>query len=1222
MQKSSLRLASSAFLSALVCGFLPAAAQKILTLETTHYRVGYEKRHEQLAGEVLKVAEAVWPTLAKAYDGYNHFQRIDIWITDNEDEANGHAFYNFSQVEIFAPHIDWVMRNRQLWVRNVVTHELAHIFSLRRAAFLSPVDAVELYGSTYNYADKVNYSFHFPWIPLVAPTWYVEGIAQFEAYMNDNDSWDSQRDMVLRDAYLTGTLPTLDFIEMFESDEDGTQSERCYNTGYAFLIYLKDRFGADKVRDLARPKPLANFSWSVYQAFGRDLTDLFEDFKRSLADRYADFKDIAPDPVADKDMVGSYQQNLAFSPDGKYMAWLGNAENRRYPLNWIYWKPVDGGRTIQSSHPVDKPATPPIPASPAPSPTPGPGPDPVPDPRQDGFFPGGGPLGYTPGAAPRLRFANPVQALGKGYGPRAVGPARFGASATGYVREKESLPHARRSEEFGSAGLEFNHDNTRLLTTRRGEYAQFTDIWEYEFRADKSEDDKWHRLTWEERAVYPSYHPAKNLIVYSRKKNGSSNLALLDSTGRTWQLTNFSNGEQVYNPRFTPKGDSIYFTLGILDKEAIVSISADAAGFNPFLALKDSALFPDTLLLAKNRKINFVTPMKAGAFRHLRFENDTLFWSSNALDTGYSVYDVYARLPGDSAIYRATRVAGQAMEPLAHDGSLYYQGYRKQQFRIFRRPLALTRTDAALGHATDTLPLVKPKKEDFTKVFETGEMRGAGLALDITPFLSVQPTFISGDRSYTDLALGLNVAFGEAGGGWSQSVSGAVTKRSRLDAPLNYQFSYSGYLGYGSYRHTTDSWSPSLYYSLYHDVVESNTEDVLVGGFRQGVDTVSYVDREFNYASWKRYAASAVMPLPYNFQAGGSYFKQELTLDFAQSVRLVNLTAPDTQYIDNPRSNFLRDAPQHRNFEANLGWGWSKGMLGTFLPTGGGLWGQVRRYWATYSGKAAAVDSLTLIERSLQGKPTPQAALTQQEFDPWTVDAGGSGIVSIGRHLSLFANVEGGAFLNRFPTVATPANLTFNATTNGYDTTITRELEPSLWVISYRLGYYRMSGYPYNFTYRGRDIMEGSAYTFGQAGVQIPLKTGFFLPGWPTTSWKQIMLTGLGEWGTTLSTRPNHLYRSLVDGEQYLLLDYGARLAFNFRLYHQLPFSVFGQVFFPWNNLKAAHLYWYDYGHTGAPKANGDPGEEQLANDAADRKRYIDQVKQPRFFVGFNLGIF
>jgi hypothetical protein len=1212
---------------------VPAHADKMSTLETPHYRVAFEKKHQQLAGEVLKVAESVWPTLCKAYECYDRYQRITIQITDDGDDANGFAIYNFSRVMIFAPHMDWVMRNRQLWIQNVVTHELAHVFSLRRAAWLSPFDAVELYGSTYNYTDKVNYSFQYPWVPLVAPTWYVEGIAQFEAYMNGNDSWDSQRDMVVRDAYLTGTLPTLDFIETFEPDEDWTQAERCYNTGYAFLIYLKDRFGADKVRALAKPKPLFNFSWSVREAFGRDLTELFEDFKRSLAAKYIDYKEFPVDSLADKDMVGGYQQNLAFSPDGKYMAWLGNAANRRYPLNWIYWKPVAGGSAGKSDKPKDKPAAAPAAPSPGPAPEPAPlpSPPPVPAPDRDGFLPGQGPMGGIPGVLPPMRAPNPTLAMMKRAGFRStLHGMREAPIAGGRVAE---LPApARRSDEYGSAGLEFNRTGDRLLTARQGEDAQFTDLWEYEYRANKGESEKWHRLTWEERAAYPSYHPEKALIAYSRKQNGSSNLAVLDSTGRTLQLTNFSSGEQVYNPRFTPKGDSIYFTLGMGDKEAIVSINADAPGFNPFMALKDSTVFPDSLPVAKGQKLSFVIDWRQGALRNLRFAGDTLFFASNSEDSSFSVYDVYARIPGDSALYRATHVAGQATEPLVRGDTLYYQGFRKQQFRIFKQPLSLSRTSRLLGPARDTVPAPKPKKIEYEKIFESGEYGGTHVAADITPYLAVEPVFLSANQSYTDFVLGLNVALGEAYGSVYQAFSGAITKRTRLDSPLNYQFQYMGALSGSPIRHTSFSWDPGIYYSVYHDIVGINRPQSVhirdiypVTGDSARLDVTGFDNTLFS-----RWAASAEAPLPtafrifdapYYMSFGASYWQEFITEDVRQVVSIRDI-AKDT-LIDTSHfvQNTLRDASDHRHYESHLSLGWSKGMLGTFLPTGGGLYATVHKYWATYAKDFIPLDSINAIRLATANKPVPGYVPLQAEYDPWSVEGGVGGIVSIGRLLSVFANTEAGMFLNRFPTVRDTVHR------GPTDTIQADQPEPGLWVMSYRLGYYRMSGYPYNFNYRGRDIMEGSFYTFGQAGLQIPIKIGAFLPGLPTTSLKQLMLTGLGEWGTTLLAAPNDVYDSLYYDQYHLLLDVGARLSANFKLYHQWPFTVYAQVFMPINNLKAANLYSSDYPIQDR-RIVRDAATSQLrpeSNDELDwrsRKAYIDIVKQPRFYLGFNLGLF
>ena len=1181
MRKTPFRLAPTLFLFALVLGFQSASAQKLLTLETPHYRVAFEKKYSQLGGEVLKVAESVWPTLAKAYDSYDRYQRIDIIITDDADDANGFAIYNFSHVAIFAPHMDWVMRNRQMWIQNVVTHELAHIFSLRRAAYLSPVDEVNIYGSTYNYADRINYSFQLPWVPLVAPTWYVEGIAQFEAAQNGNDSWDSQRDMVVRDAYLTGTLPDLDFIETFEYDEDWTQAERCYNTGFAFLLYLKDRFGVDKVRALAKPKPIFNFSYSVEKAFGRDLPNLFNDFKKSLADRYADFKDIPRDSLADKEMRGGYQQDLAFSSDGRYMAWLGNDEDRRAPMNWIFWKEIGKDKVSKSEKPIDSQT--PGAATPAPKPKAMP----------SGLKPEYGPMdGFL-----RPRPGNPTMNLARNQLPDIQAKSAHG------IHSSQTLPQPEieRSREPGSSGLEFNHNNTRLLTTRQDRYATYTDIWEYQFRSPLDEEDKWHRLTWEERAAYPSYHPTKGLIVYSRKKAGSSNLAVLDSSGRTVQLTNFSNGEQVYNPRYTPKGDSIYFTLGILDKEAIVSISADAPAFDPFLVLKDSTVFPDSVNLGKAQKLAFITPLRRGGIRNLRFSNDSLFWSANTDD---SVYNIFAKIPGDSAVYRATHVAGQALEALPHSGTLYYQGFRRQRFQLFQQPLVLTRTNDILRTSTDSIPTTKPKKEDYSKVFESGEYGGSKAALDITPYLAVQPQFISGNKSYTDLALGLSVTLGEAYGSWMQSLSAAITKRADLDNPLNYQISYSGSISSDPIRHTSLVWPVDLYYSIYHDVVQSNDVYVDRGGFIQGVDSISGKSITNLYSNFSRDAIYAASPLPYNFILDANFFRQLINQDFSQTVSFLNNTTGVTNVQSQPRVTLLSEAPQHSHVNTGLTWYWSKGARGTYLPSGGGLYVTMHKWWAKYeTGAFAPLDSNNFLRLSQKGEVVPAGVLPQAQYQPWSLDYGMSGVWSLGRSFSLFANGEVGAFLNRTPTKKAIANI------SGTDTTFVDELEAGLWAMTYRIGYYRLGGYPYNFVYRGRDIMEGSSFTFGQYGIQIPIKTGAFLPGLPTTSFKQFLITGVGEWGTTLVTSPDKIYQSIEKGKHYLLLDFGLRVSMNFHLYHQLPFTIFAQVFQPYNQLTATNLFDGDY-----PKGT--------SSDGVNRVRYINQVKDPRFFVGFNLGTF
>lgn len=1188
MQKPTLRPLSLLGFVLLVLGLQTGFAQKWVTLENTHYRVMYQKPYTQLAGEVLKIAETVWPTLAKAYDAYDRYQRIDILITDDGDDANGFAIYTSSRIAIFAPHMDWVMRNRQNWLGNVVTHELAHVFSLRRAANLSPFDEVDVYGATYDYGSHINYAFHLPWVPLIAPTWYVEGIAQFEAAQNGNDSWDSQRDMVLRDAYLTGTLPTLDFIETFDYDADWTQAERTYNTGFAFLLYLKDRYGVDKVRALAVPKPLFNFSYSVERAFGKPLPDLFEDFRRSLVNRYGDYKGLASEHLADPDMVGGYQQNLAFSSDGRYMAWLGNDEDRRYPLNWIYWKEIGGAAASKTKKPEMEPAKP-APAAPAPKKE-----------KVDA------PEGYAPPGAAMLGFqlgraANPALAIGRRNLPPSLFAPRADVKAPQRVVES---PDVSRSDELGSAGLEFNPDNTRLLTTRGGDNSVFTDIWEYDFKGRGSEDDKWHRLTWEERAAYPSYHPTKKLIVFTRKFGGSTNIAVLDSTGKTSRLTNFSNGEQVYNPRYTPSGDSIYFTIALVEKEAIAAISSDAQPFDTFGSLKDSALYPDSLSLAKGQKFTFITPLRKGAVRNVRFVGDTLMWSSNIED---SVYNVYMRLPKDNAVYRATKVPGQALEPITRGGELFYQGYRRQRFQIFRQPLALTKTEATFARPTDSLLTVKPKKEDYTKAFETGEATGTKVALEITPYLALQPQFLSNNQSYTDVALGLNVGLGEGYGNWMQGFSAAVSKRWDYSTPLSYQFGYSGFIAEQPIAHTTFTWPVDFYYSYFHGSL--NYDNSLT--FPNSATSSTTVDFHDSYS---RDIFDGVIPLPYltnrphhQIWLDGQFWRETLN----EEIRFQDdSTAPNGAHFtaQSPRISYLRDAPDHKHTNAGLNWWYGRSMIGTYLPTGFSLALDIHKWWVTYDTSLFSMDSSHAISLSLEGKPVPSVVLQQDQYDPWSVGGSLAGAWSWRNHLTLFANGEAGAYLNNFPTAYDVGEI------SGADTTYVQNAAGGMWPMVYRLGFYRMSGYPYSFVYRGRDIMEGSSFGFGQAGISVPLRLGAFLPGLPLTSFKQFMLTGLAEAGTTLLTAPDRIFDDLANDKFYLLVDFGVRLSANFRLYHEIPFTVFGQVFVPYNELEASKLMGGDY---------KDPRENlPAAEDEALRNDYIKLVKDPRFFVGFELGIF
>ncbi len=1152
-----------------------ARAEKPLVLESAHYRVHYEKKYEAVAGEVIRQAEAVWPTLAKAYDAYGNYQVIDIYVKDQGDYANGYAIYNFSTVSIYVPHLNWVMRGRANWIGNVITHELSHVFSLREKARLWIFDDFTLGFHTFN--RKVNWNFLLPWVPLPAPNWWIEGIAQFEAAEAGQDAWDSQRDMIIRDAFLTGTLPTLGEIETY--DGDWLQGERVYNTGFCFLRYLRDRNGLETVRQLAVPKPFFHFGGAVQEVFGKSLSDLYEEWKKSLADRYADYRSFPRDTLLDPDIDGTFSQNLAFSPDGRFMAWLGNGD-RDYALNWIYWKELGSSGVRHSARPA-----------------------------KESFFKdpniavSSGQETPNPGfKLPFMGFGvNPLLRLPRPSVPRL--PARI-----------TDPPFTGRSEEISSAGLEFSHDGKRLLTTRSDRYSSYNDIWEYEFLSKKSEEEKWHRLTWNIRATSASYHPTGSSIVFSQFKDGSSNVSVLDSAGRIRQLTNFREGQQVYHPRYTPKGDSIYFALGVGKNEAIVAIAAESQGYDPFATLDDSAKFPDTLYAAKGQRVRFLTPLNPSGYRDLRFAGDTLIFSNNGSG---GVYNVYARLLHDTTLYRLTQNRTQALEPLLRNGTLYYQGYERQHFRIFRQTARLDSV-GPWPKASDTLTVARPKAKDYSKVLETGEPGERKVAWTISPFLDVAPQFLD-DTTLSDLNLdlGLRVDLGPLSGGLSQSLFGYVAKRTDFSTPMDYGAAYEGNWSGIPAWHQRFSWTPNLGYGLERDVRHLNYNFLDQGLFISNVGATLLrgtlrTQIRLNYRDDMVYGYTDLPMSGHSLWGGylqtfwyGRYWNRNITEDATQSFDLLDTTNNKRQ--TGSQDFHVMDASVHWHLFQTVALQWYTMAYATPLPRYFGFFADLGQWWARYALDAVPTDSISRAMMIQQSTPVVESQLPKSDFTPWQTNWGWFWSWSEGENFQISFVHQVGFFTHKFPTV------TDTVAVDSFSNAFVDNPRPNLWVMSYRLGLGMMPAYPYNFFYRGHDILQGTAMSWAHLQMDFPVKIRKFIdyPS-PFSSLNKLQLSLMGDAGTTLNRTPDQLVHSLENGEHHLLLDYGAKLSLTFLMYHWLPMELYFMTFMPYNQLRAGRLYYSDFGYNPASQKT----------EADQRREYLDYVKQRRYYVGLTIGGF
>ena len=62
----------------------------------------------------------------------------------------------------------------------------------------------------------------------------------------DWDTWDSHRDMILRDRVIFGKMMTFNEINTF--GKKGIGNESTYNTGFAFANYIANRFSSESLK--------------------------------------------------------------------------------------------------------------------------------------------------------------------------------------------------------------------------------------------------------------------------------------------------------------------------------------------------------------------------------------------------------------------------------------------------------------------------------------------------------------------------------------------------------------------------------------------------------------------------------------------------------------------------------------------------------------------------------------------------------------------------------------------------------------------------------------------------------------------------------------------------------------------------------------------------------------------------------------------------------------
>ncbi|MFL3007123.1 MAG: hypothetical protein ACJZ10_03905 [Candidatus Neomarinimicrobiota bacterium] len=322
------------------------------TFETDHFKIHFYDETEISAREAASVAEKIYGPITNFYDFYPK-EKTHIILTDPDDYSNGAAYYYDNKIKIWATPLDFELRGSHRWLQNVITHEFAHIVSLQKAMKAgTKIPGLYLQLMQYEKEKRPDVLYGFPNtlisypIPgTVIPPWLAEGTAQYMYGNADWDTWDSHRDMILRDRVIFDKMMTFNEINTF--GKKGIGNESTYNTGFAFATYIANRFGSESIKNIFQELS-SPFEFSIdnalYKTYDIGGVELYNDFKDELETRYKRLVEpLRLLPINGKIIRSEGTTNIhpKWSPDGKSFIYLSNKNNDYFGQTTLYHYDVE-----------------------------------------------------------------------------------------------------------------------------------------------------------------------------------------------------------------------------------------------------------------------------------------------------------------------------------------------------------------------------------------------------------------------------------------------------------------------------------------------------------------------------------------------------------------------------------------------------------------------------------------------------------------------------------------------------------------------------------------------------------------------------------------------------------------------------------------------------------------------------------------------------------------
>jgi len=590
-------------------------------VETEHFRIFYHEGLEGAAARAARIAEAAYAPLTELYE-YAPDGRVRIVLKDHDDYANGAAFFYQDTIEIWATSLDhdFDLRGSSDWLRNVITHEFAHIISLgaaRKGVQRVPALYLQYFGYQreknrpdilIGYPDVIA---SYPVMGTVMPMWLAEGAAQYGTATTGHDRWDANRDMVLRSLVLADEQLSFDQMGVF--GKQGFGNEYVYDHGFGLVRYIAGTYGEEKIAELYR----AASKWHTLaidgackKVLGKSVDELYGEWVESLRQGYrAQVAALGPLREGERIVdVGFSNLRPRLAPNGEKLAYLSTRKRHHYPHGLIVRDLATGEEEIA--------------AFPAAAST----------------------VDWSPDGR-KLLFSR-IDRADK-YGSRQADIYEWDSAAAG--------PSFWRSMLW----------LVPAMVSGTG-----------------SEPPSVKRLTRGMRALYPTYSPDGEWIVFVQNKGTSNNLAMIrvDGTGLRY-LTHFADGTQLYTPRFSPDGRKLAFAIACEGQRDIAVVELDAGGGRT----GGPSGQPSGL---GQRGQPQGLPLRGGRVIATPGTDRDPAWSADGEEIVFAsdfsgIFNIYALNLATSALRQITNTVGGAFSPsVGADGEVVFAAYTASGFEI------------------------------------------------------------------------------------------------------------------------------------------------------------------------------------------------------------------------------------------------------------------------------------------------------------------------------------------------------------------------------------------------------------------------------------------------------------------------------------------------------------------------------------------------------------